>query len=116
MCCGCALTGAPDLDVPEPAEPHGGPVPVADHQRPPAPVRAPAGPAADDWLTALLAARSGWSGWRDPTRRPVAGRYAEPDDRVSFADGYPLLLANAASLDALNEWLRQAGHPRGRCR
>jgi uncharacterized protein YcbX len=30
---------------------------------------------------------------------------------VSFADGYPLLLTTAGSLDALGEWLIEDGHP-----
>ncbi|MFI5936820.1 MOSC domain-containing protein [Actinoplanes sp. NPDC051494] len=36
----------------------------------------------------------------DPTARPIQ-RHALPSDRVSFADGYPVLLTNEASLDAL---------------
>lgn len=35
-------------------------------------------------------------------RRPVDPQYAGPDDRVSFADGFPLLLIGRASLDDLN--------------
>ena len=41
----------------------------------------------------------------DPTRRPVQPQYGRDTDRVSFADGFPLLLANEGSLDALNEWI-----------
>ena len=38
----------------------------------------------------------------DPTRRHPNPAFARPDDTVSFADGYPLLLTSQASLDALN--------------
>jgi uncharacterized protein YcbX len=69
----------------------------------------PAGPAADDWLSAVLDRKVRLVHLDDPTRRPVDPAYARPGDRVSFADGYPLLLANAASLDAVNDWLVEAG-------
>jgi uncharacterized protein YcbX len=97
----------PDLDV---AFPAGGAI---EHVRvfsskPPAPARlAPAG--AGDWLTGFLGqpARLAWLG--DPaTARPVQNN-AEVGDRVSFADGYPLLVANTASLDMVNDWLAEAG-------
>ena len=41
----------------------------------------------------------------DPTLRQVSLDYGEPADRVSFADGYPVLLIGAASLDDLNSRL-----------
>jgi uncharacterized protein YcbX len=37
--------------------------------------------------------------------RPVSPRHGRPGDRVSFADGYPLLLTTDASLGALNDRL-----------
>ncbi len=37
--------------------------------------------------------------------RPVDPRYAAPEDRVGFADGFPLLLLSQASLEALNRRL-----------
>ena len=40
--------------------------------------------------------------------RPIE-ELAEEDDRVSFADGYPLLLTTEASLTALGDWLLEAG-------
>jgi uncharacterized protein len=43
----------------------------------------------------------------DPTRRPVDPEFGEPGDRVSFADGFPLLLTTDASLDALNGWIAE---------
>ena len=39
----------------------------------------------------------------EATPRPTHADYSQPGDRVSFADGMPLLVANQASLDALNE-------------
>jgi uncharacterized protein YcbX len=41
----------------------------------------------------------------DPTRRPTNQDYSLPADRVSFADGYPLLMTSQESLAALNEWI-----------
>jgi uncharacterized protein len=47
----------------------------------------------------------------DPTRRPVEEPYARPGDTVTFADGYPVLIANEASLHALNDWLIEEQSP-----
>ena len=41
----------------------------------------------------------------DPTRRHPNPRFARPSDYVSFADGYPLLLATTGSLAQLNDWI-----------
>lgn len=41
----------------------------------------------------------------DPMRRPPNPQFSGADDRVSFADGYPLLLASEASLACLNRWI-----------
>ncbi|MYS82935.1 MOSC domain-containing protein [Embleya scabrispora] len=38
----------------------------------------------------------------DPTRRTPDQRYADASDRVSFADGFPLLLTTTGSLESLN--------------
>ncbi|MFI2612207.1 MOSC domain-containing protein [Kitasatospora sp. NPDC018619] len=48
----------------------------------------------------------------DPRARPVDPEYGGPGDRVSMADGFPLLLTTTASLDRLNE-LIAAEHPEG---
>jgi uncharacterized protein YcbX len=65
---------------------------------------------ADDggWFARFLdrPARLVWLG--DPTVRGIE-ECARDDDRVSFADGYPLLLTNTASLAALGDWLSEAG-------
>jgi uncharacterized protein len=72
-------------------------------------------PAASPWLTEFLGrpARLAWLA--DPTARPIE-THARPGDRVSFADGYPLLLTTTASLDALNEWLGDQPVPMTRFR
>lgn len=46
----------------------------------------------------------------DSTFRETNPRYA-PGQRVSFADGYPYLLANQSTLDTLNQHLNKDGHP-----
>jgi MOSC domain-containing protein len=43
----------------------------------------------------------------DPTQRRPSPAYSRPEDRVSFADGYPLLLATEESLAALNELIAE---------
>jgi uncharacterized protein len=96
--------GQPELDVAEPVD---GP---KEHVRvfrskPPVPARV----AADGgWFAGYLGseARLVWLG--DPTVRPVAEN-ALDGDRVSFADAYPLLLTNTASLEAVNDWLLEDG-------
>ncbi|WP_319461678.1 MOSC domain-containing protein [Micromonospora sp. RTP1Z1] len=103
--------GRPDLAVLEPTDAQ--PVPVRTFRSRLLPVPAlPAGPPADDWITALLGrpVRLVWLG--RPTRHIAAGdREHDTGDQVSFADAYPLLLTGAASLDALNGWLAEAGEP-----
>jgi uncharacterized protein YcbX len=71
------------------------------------------GPDAAAWMTALIGrpARLGWLD--DPARRPVNPRYGRPEDRVSLADGYPLLLTSAASLAQLNDWVAETAAERG---
>jgi uncharacterized protein YcbX len=65
----------------------------------------PAGPAADAWLSAFLGRDLRLVWLDDPTRRPADPEFSGPDDRVGFADGYPLLLTNTASLAQLGEWV-----------
>ena len=64
---------------------------------------APAGPAADAWFSAALGADVRLVHLDDPLRRPTSLDYSGPDDRVSLADGYPLLVATEESLAALND-------------
>ncbi|MEH0845667.1 MOSC N-terminal beta barrel domain-containing protein [Micromonospora sp. CPCC 205711] len=101
--------GHPDLDVPEPAG--GDSVPVRTFRSRKLPVPAlPAGPRADAWVGAFLdrPVRLVWLA--RPTRHIAAGeREHDTGEQVSFADAYPLLLTSAASLEALNGWLADAG-------
>ncbi|MEU7747391.1 MOSC N-terminal beta barrel domain-containing protein [Nonomuraea sp. NPDC049158] len=59
------------------------------------------------WLSALIdrPVRLAWQD--DPTCRPVNPEYGRPDDRVSLADAYPLLLTSTASLARLNDWIAE---------
>jgi uncharacterized protein YcbX len=95
--------GQPDLDLDEPHDGEKIAVRVFKNKAP-----VPARLAATDWMRDFLGdgARLAWQA--DPTGRAVDG-IAGPDDRVSFADGYPVLLANTASLDAVNDWLTESG-------
>lgn len=69
-------------------------------------------PAAHAWASAHLDADVRLVHMDDPgVRRPVDPAYARPGETVSFADGYPLLLTCAASLDALNSLIAHGDHP-----
>ena len=61
-----------------------------------------AGNTVDDWFATLLATRCHLVYMNDTSQRPVNFAYGRPGDRVSFADGYPLLLISEASLADLN--------------
>ncbi|HZD98657.1 MAG TPA: MOSC N-terminal beta barrel domain-containing protein [Micromonosporaceae bacterium] len=63
---------------------------------------------ADKWISTVLGRTAHLLWLDDPTRRRINPDYSLDTDRVSFADGYPVLLANAASLDVLNDWLFEA--------
>jgi uncharacterized protein YcbX len=69
--------------------------------------------AADDWLTEALSRKVRLVFLDDPTRRAVNPAYGRPDDRVSFADGYPVLLANTRSLADLNQRIAESGSLEG---
>jgi uncharacterized protein len=71
---------------------------------------AAAGDEADAWFSAYLAEPVRLVYLDDPTRRAVDPEYGADGDTVSFADGYPLLLTSADSLEQLNQWLTDAGH------
>lgn len=59
------------------------------------------------WLDDLLGAGHRLVRMPEDAHRPVDPAYGRPGDEVSFADGYPFLLTNLASLEELN---RRAGH------
>ncbi|GAA3450388.1 MOSC domain-containing protein [Dactylosporangium matsuzakiense] len=68
-----------------------------------------AGDVADAWVSRVLGRPGRLFHLDDPTRRAVDPEYGTAGDRVSFADGYPVLLANDASLRAVNDWLAEDG-------
>lgn len=84
------------------------PTPTADTQAPVVIWRseltaATAGPEADAWFTRALGQPARLVYLDDPHRRTINSQFSEPDDRVSFADGYPLLLTTEESLAAVND-------------
>ncbi|WP_086765698.1 MOSC domain-containing protein [Streptomyces bobili] len=67
--------------------------------------------AAHAWCSTYLGADVRLLHMDDPaTRRPVDPEYARPGETVTFADGYPLLVTSAASLDALNALIARGEH------
>jgi uncharacterized protein YcbX len=67
-----------------------------------------AGVEADAWLSGMLGLRCRLLYMPLSTCRQVSLEYGQPGDRVSFADGYPLLLTSEASLADLNRRLDRA--------
>lgn len=61
----------------------------------------PVGKEADEWFSGFLGVRCRLVRMPDDAVRPVDPRYAGPDDRVGFADGFPFLLVSEASLEDL---------------
>ncbi|MFH9400522.1 MOSC domain-containing protein [Streptomyces sp. NPDC017638] len=71
----------------------------------------PAAAAAHAWCSAYLETDVRLVHMDDPAvRRAVAPDYALPGETVSFADGFPLLVTAAASLDALNSLIAEGPH------
>jgi len=62
---------------------------------------------AGDWFSQALGRPLRLVYLDDPRRRPVDPAVAEPADTVSFADGFPLLLATEESLAQLNAWIAE---------
>lgn len=63
---------------------------------------ADAGEEAACWLSAFVQRKVRLVFMDAAAHRPVSPSHARPDDTLSFADGYPLLLISQASLDGLN--------------
>ena len=99
-----SMHGADPLHVPVPTATHLAPVVV---WRDRVPARS-AGEDAAAWLTAALGRPCRLVHLSDPAARPVDLAYGGPGDRVSFADGFPVLVVSTASLDDLNGRLAQA--------
>jgi uncharacterized protein len=98
---GLRLTGpdGPDLTVSVPDGDELIPVTVWESKL----LAAPASAAADAWFSAVVGEPVRLVYLDDPTRRRPNPDYSQDGDRVSFADGYPLLLTTAGSLAALNK-------------
>ncbi|MBA2954067.1 MOSC domain-containing protein [Nocardioides sp. MAH-18] len=64
---------------------------------------AAAGPEADAWFSKAAGLPARLVHLDDPRKRTTSPAFSEPTDRVSFADGYPLLVATEESLAALND-------------
>ena len=56
----------------------------------------------DAWFSEALGQPVSLMAMTKRSDRPVNPEFAKPGDQVSFADGYPLLLANLTSLEDLN--------------
>lgn len=92
--------GMPDLEVPVPQHDELMPVTVWGSK-----LLATPASAADAWLSQVAGQRVRLVFLDDPTRRRPNPAYSRDSDRVSFADGYPLLLTAESSLAELNEWI-----------
>jgi len=95
--------GQPDLDVGEPVD---GPEELVRVFK--SKTSIPARVAEKAWSSGFLGrdARLVWQA--DPGGRGIDG-HGLAGDRVSLADGFPLLLANQASLAAVSDWLAREG-------
>jgi len=67
----------------------------------------PAAHDAHDWLSAVIGKPVRLVYLDDADRRPPNPDFADTDDRVSFADAYPVLLATEESLQAVNGWIAE---------
>lgn len=100
--------GMPDLELAAPSRERGAEPIVVTVWRFTGPA-AGAGAEADAWFSEFLGIPSRLAYMDDTSVRPTNPLFSLPGDRVSFADGYPLLLTSTASLDALGGWIAQMG-------
>jgi uncharacterized protein YcbX len=98
-----AAPGMPDLvvAVPDPADAGLAPVRVWSSELD----ATMASDEAGTWLSKVVGLDVRLVYLDDPTRRATNPEYSKDGDVVSFADGYPLLLASEESLERLNEWI-----------
>jgi uncharacterized protein YcbX len=59
----------------------------------------------DEWISDRMGTKLRFAYMDESDHRPINPKYAKADEIVSFADGYPILVCNSASLKALNESL-----------
>jgi uncharacterized protein YcbX len=100
--------GLPDICIPAPCQ-EGGAEMLRVSVWSSTLLAAAAGPAANSWFSSYLGRAVRLVYLDDPTRREVDQDFGKAGDVVSFADGYPLLLTNSGSLDALGRWLTEDG-------
>jgi hypothetical protein len=98
-----ASPGLPEVTVPVPSGGDLVPVNVWGSDL----LATPADDAAATWLAGIIGEPARLVYLDDPTRRAIKPEYSLDTDRVSFADGYPLLLTSEQSLDALNGWIAE---------
>lgn len=72
---------------------------------------ASAGPEAGAWFSAVLERPVRLVYLDDPRRRATNPAFSHDGDVVSFADGYPMLLASQDSLAQLNDWIAEGPRP-----
>ena len=102
-----ASPGLPEVTVPVPSGADLVPVSVWESDL----LASPADDEASAWLTGIIGEPSRLVYLDDPTRRATNPAYSRDGDRVSFADGYPLLLTSEESLDAVNGWIAEGPRP-----
>ena len=100
--------GLPDICIPAPCQ-EGGAEMLRVSVWSSTLLAAAAGPTAHSWFSTYLGRPVRLVYLDDPTRREVDQDFGAAGDVVSFADGYPLLLTNSGSLDALGRWLAEDG-------
>jgi uncharacterized protein YcbX len=103
-----AAPGMPDLAVPVPGPGDAGLTPVRVWSS-----ELDATMASDEagtWLSKVAGLDVRLVYLDDPTRRATNPDYSKDGDVVSFADGYPLLLASEESLERLNDWIAEGPH------
>ena len=102
-----ASPGLPEVTVPVPSGADLVPVSVWESDL----LASPADDEASAWLTGIIGEPSRLVYLDDPTRRATNPAYSRDGDRVSFADGYPLLLTSEESLGAVNGWIAEGPRP-----
>jgi MOSC domain-containing protein len=98
--------GLPELTVPVPSGEGLAPVSVHGNEL----AAAPVGDEASEWLGKIIGEPVRLVYLDDPTRRRPNPDYSQPGDRVSFADGYPLMMTTGESLAALNDLILEGRH------